>query len=114
MDELGKLSEERGKIWRALEDDLWSDEDHAWRAEQCRKMAKIEMEVHRFEDDQRTIATSTPTLDAIEDLLGFEGSLGTGEELAEFLEDKGWTDMEAIRFVNALHRLESDLREELK
>lgn len=46
---LEKLARERHKVWIALKEDFDVDEDHQWRAVQCRKLARIEEELHAID-----------------------------------------------------------------
>lgn len=41
---------ERGRIIKALDDDIWVDEDHWWRAQMYARLAQIELFIHYLDE----------------------------------------------------------------
>lgn len=46
---LGELSQIRGEIIRELDDDMYSDEDHPWRAQKYQCLVAIETKIHELQ-----------------------------------------------------------------
>lgn len=47
---LAELSAERGWIMKALDDDIWSDDDHWWRSQMYARLAAIELLIHSYDN----------------------------------------------------------------